>query len=221
MSAALGTAATVCNVGAGAGSYEPTDRAVVAVEPSATMRAQRPAGAAPVVAAVAEALPFAGGAFDAAMATFSVHQWEDLDAGLGELRRVARGPVAVLTGDPDRLDAFWLADYCPEVLEVESRRYPSLGAAGRGARRPGAPPGGPGARRLPRRLQRGLRRAAEALLDPGARRSCSAWSFVTTRSERFEAHWRDLADGTWERRYGHLRDRDVRGLAGARGGRTG
>ena len=40
--AALGSARTVLNVGAGAGSYEPEDRGVVAVEPSATMRAQRP-----------------------------------------------------------------------------------------------------------------------------------------------------------------------------------
>jgi hypothetical protein len=33
-------AETVLNVGAGAGSYEPVDRSVTAVEPSASMRAQ-------------------------------------------------------------------------------------------------------------------------------------------------------------------------------------
>ena len=52
---ALGDARTVLNVGAGTGSYEPPDRDVTAVEPSAVMRAQRPAGAAPCVAAAAEA----------------------------------------------------------------------------------------------------------------------------------------------------------------------
>ena len=40
--AALGDARTVVNVGAGTGSYEPRDRAVVAVEPSDVMIAQRP-----------------------------------------------------------------------------------------------------------------------------------------------------------------------------------
>ena len=38
---ALGQSATVLNVGAGAGSYEPKDRYVVAIEPSVVMRSQR------------------------------------------------------------------------------------------------------------------------------------------------------------------------------------
>ncbi|MEV8637335.1 hypothetical protein AB0395_37415 [Streptosporangium sp. NPDC051023] len=53
--AALGDARTVVNVGAGAGSYEPDDRYVLAVEPSAAMRAQRPATAVPALEATAEA----------------------------------------------------------------------------------------------------------------------------------------------------------------------
>ena len=113
--AALGEARTVLNVGAGAGSYEPEDRYVVAVEPSAAMRAQRPAGR-PAVDAVAEALPFDDDSFDAAMAMITVHQWSDLERGLAELRRVARGPVVILTFDPDAMLDFWLADYVPEVL---------------------------------------------------------------------------------------------------------
>ena len=40
--AALGNARTVVNVGAGAGSYEPRDRFVIAIEPSDVMVAQRP-----------------------------------------------------------------------------------------------------------------------------------------------------------------------------------
>jgi ubiquinone/menaquinone biosynthesis C-methylase UbiE len=101
------------NVGAGAGSYEPRDRDVVAVEPSEAMIAQRPAGAARVVQAHAEALPFADASFDAAMAVLTDHHWPDRCAGLRELRRVARRAV-VLTFDPAYTDAFWLvAEYLP------------------------------------------------------------------------------------------------------------
>jgi hypothetical protein len=53
---ALGKAQTVLNVGAGAGSYEPTDRVVTAVEPSSAMRRQRPARLPPAIDAVAEHL---------------------------------------------------------------------------------------------------------------------------------------------------------------------
>src|SRR3954451_10519599 len=74
--AALGDARTVVNVGAGPGSYEPADRWVLAVEPSATMRAQRPPGAAPALAGRAEALPFDDDAFDAAMACVTIHHWD-------------------------------------------------------------------------------------------------------------------------------------------------
>ena len=97
---ALGDARRVLNVGAGAGSYEPRDRDVTAVEPSATMRAQRPPELSTAVDAVAENLPFDDDAFDAAMATFTVHQWPDLEAGLAEVRRVTVGPIVIMTGDP-------------------------------------------------------------------------------------------------------------------------
>jgi ubiquinone/menaquinone biosynthesis C-methylase UbiE len=107
---ALSDAATVINVGAGAGSYEPEDRDVTAVEPSASMRGQRPAHLAPAVDAVAGDLPFADDSFDAAMATITIHQWPDPDQGLRELRRVSRGPVVVLTFDGDALQKFWLAE---------------------------------------------------------------------------------------------------------------
>jgi len=107
--AALGDARTVLNVGAGSGSYEPVDRWVLAVEPSATMRAQRPPGAAPAIAARAEALPLDDGAVDAAMACVTIHHWERPETGLAELRRVARGPVCV----DGFAEAFWRR---PEAL---------------------------------------------------------------------------------------------------------
>jgi SAM-dependent methyltransferase len=111
---ALGEARTVLNVGAGSGSYEPHDREVVGIEPSAVMIAQRPPGAAPAVQARAEALPFPDSSFDAAMAILSDHHWDDRAAGLRELRRVARRQVVLLTWDPRFRDAFWLTrDYMP------------------------------------------------------------------------------------------------------------
>src|SRR5918912_1125523 len=115
--AALGDAQTVLNVGAGTGSYEPPDREVTAVEPSAVMRAQRPPGAAPCVDGRAEALPFADDAFDAAMAVLSDHHWSDVPAGWRELRRVARR-VVVFQWDNVGVERFWLVrDYLPEFID--------------------------------------------------------------------------------------------------------
>src|SRR5262245_63029975 len=126
--AARGDARTVLNVGAGTGSYEPPGRDVIAVEPSALMRAQRPAGAAPCVAAAAESLPFKDQSFDAAMAMHTVHHWQDPIAGLREMRRVARR-VVVFTHDASDTGwrrRFWLTrDYLPEVADLLVGR-PSL-----------------------------------------------------------------------------------------------
>jgi SAM-dependent methyltransferase len=111
--AALGDARTVLNVGAGSGAYEPADRDVLAVEPSAVMRAQRPPDAAPAIDARAEMLPFPDRSFDASMAVLSDHHWDDRAGGLREVRRVAKRAV-VFTWDPAYVDAFWLTrDYLP------------------------------------------------------------------------------------------------------------
>src|SRR6202161_4012582 len=123
--AALGDARTVLNVGAGTGSYEPDDRWVLAVEPSATMRAQRPADAAPAIAAQAEALPLDDGAVDAAMACVTIHHWQSPETGLAELRRVARGPVVVFTFELDALPR-WQLDFLAEGLAIEQPRFPSI-----------------------------------------------------------------------------------------------
>lgn len=204
---ALGDARTVLNVGAGAGSYEPTDRAVTAVEPSASMRAQRPAHLPVAIDAVAEKLPFADDSFDASMTTFSVHQWSDLKAGLAAMRRVTRGPVAVLSCDPDELHRSWLHAYAPEMIAVEASRYPPLAAIS------GALGGTIEIKPVPIPLHctdgfgEGYYGRPERLLDPGARLANSAWSFVDASvGERFaEELGRDLNDGSWDRRYGELR----------------
>ena len=204
---ALGSARTILNVGAGAGSYEPTDRYVVALEPSATMRAQRPDHAVPALQGVAGHLPFDDRSFDASMATLTVHQWPDLGEGLREMRRVTRGPVVVLTFDGDALDRFWLADYVPELIEAERRRYPPLEVIGRllggGATVSVVP--------VPRDCVDGFTEAyfarPEAFLDEATRRSQSAWGFVDDGvEERFVERLRaDLESGAWDERYGHLR----------------
>ena len=206
ISQALGAARTVLNVGAGAGACA-ADRQVTPVEPSASMRAQRPAGLAAAVDAIAEDLPFPDGSFDAAMTTFSVHQWGDLRAGLREVRRVTRGPVVILTGDPERLRRFWLNDYAPEVIETEARRYPTVAAISEALGGPVATVVVP----VPLDCTDGFNEAyygrPEGLLDPAARLSCSAWSFVDAAvHDRFTRDLgRDLADGTWDDRHGHLR----------------
>ena len=117
--AALGDAGRVVNVGAGTGNYEPADRDVVAVEPSAAMLAQRSPDRAPAVQGVAESLPFPDLAFDAAMGTLTVHHWADLGAGLREMRRVA--PVQVFfMFDPHHTWRYWAIDYFPEALSLPS-----------------------------------------------------------------------------------------------------
>ncbi|MBN9221160.1 MAG: methyltransferase domain-containing protein [Mesorhizobium sp.] len=204
---ALGDARKVLNVGAGAGSYEPIDRMVTAVEPSASMRAQRPAHLSRAVDAVAGALPFDDKSFDAAMATFTVHQWPDLTQGLAEMRRVTRGPVIILSCAPDELNRFWLDDYAPEVIAVEASRYPTMEAIvealGGEAQVLPVP--------IPLDCTDGFGEAyygrPERLLDPGARLANSAWSFVDASvGERFVADLgRDLESGEWDRRHGHLR----------------
>lgn len=207
VSQALGDAATIVNVGAGAGSYEPLDRHVIAIEPSAAMRAQRPATHAPAIIGFAEALPLDDRSVDAAMAMITVHQWSDTARGLGELRRVSRGPVVVLAFDGDVLPAYWLNDYAPEVIAVERRRYPAISAIaaaiGTTAEVTSIP--------IPLDCTDGFTEAfygrPERLLEDGVRRAQSSWGFVGPEVEpRFvEALSADLASGRWDERYGALR----------------
>lgn len=205
--AALGDARTVLNVGAGAGSYEPTDRHVIALEPAAAMRAQRGPGRVPAIVGFAEALPLDDDAVDAAMAMMTVHQWSDLDKGLAELRRVARGPVVVLAGDGDHLPRYWLNDYAPDLIAAERRRYPAIDHI---AQRIGVEAQ---IQAVPIHLDctDGFTEAfygrPERLLDPAVRRAQSSWAFLPPGGEaRFvEALSADLDSGRWDALHGHLR----------------
>jgi SAM-dependent methyltransferase len=207
--AALGDARTILNVGAGAGSYEPSDRYVVAVEPSAAMRAQRPAGAVPALNATAEDLPFDDDAFDAAMATVTVHQWRDRARGLAEMRRVTRGPVAVLTFDGDELERHWLAAYVPELIAAERRRYPPLPAIAEVIGRTAEVLEVPIAADCVDGFTEAYYARPEAFLDPSVRAGQSAWGFVSVAATtRAVDHLRrDLESGEWDRRYGEMRTR--------------
>src|SRR6266852_966917 len=121
---ALGDAKTVLNVGAGAGSYEPDDRFLVAVEPSWIMLGQRGAGNALVVQASAMGLPFRDRSFDASMAILTIHHWPDRANGLAEMKRVTNGRCIVLTWEPPEA-AFWLTEeYLPHFLEADRELFP-------------------------------------------------------------------------------------------------
>jgi DNA-binding transcriptional MerR regulator len=205
---ALGDARTVLNVGAGTGSYEPPGRDVTAVEPSTVMRAQRPAGAAPCVAAVAESLPFADQSFDAAMAVSTVHHWRDPVAGLREMRRVARR-VVVLTFDASETvlrHRFWLTrDYLPEFAGLFAG-WPSLAGLA----------GAIGARAEPvlipwdcaDGLFEAYWRRPGAYLEDHVRRAMSVWTRVGPEAEHraVRSLRDDLASGRWTERNRDLAD---------------
>jgi hypothetical protein len=207
INSALGDVITVINVGAGAGSYEPAGKLITPIEPSASMRSQRPPGLAIAIDAVAEKLPFPDSHFDAAMATFTVHQWSNLHTGLTEMRRVTTGPIVILTCDPLLVEEFWLNEYAPEVLRTEARRYPSIDSilAALGGTNRVIPV------MIPLNCKDGFNEAyygrPEWLLKENARLSCSAWSFVNKdQTERYIQHLtRDLQTGVWDEAFGDLR----------------
>lgn len=217
--AALGNATRVVNVGAGAGSYEPSDLDVVAVEPSWEMIRQRPArrgsqGRAAVVQAFAERLPFPDGAFDAALAVLTVHHWTDRRGGLAELARVARR-VVVVTWDPAYRDSFWLTtEYLPEIVEFDLPRFPSLSelAESLGGESTSQP------LPVPHDCVDGFLgafwRRPDAYLDPAVRSAISG--FAQLPAERVESGLTrladDLRDGRWEAKFGHLRKQDAADL---------
>ncbi|MCW8138316.1 MAG: class I SAM-dependent methyltransferase [Planctomycetota bacterium] len=211
--AALGDARTVVNVGAGAGSYEPLDRHVVAVEPSDVMAAQRPPELAPALRASAHDLPLRDGSVDAAMAVLTVHHWDEgQERGVRELRRVARGPVVLLTYDAVVAARMWLqADYLPEVGELDRRTFPPLErlAAWLGGAVDVAPVP------IPRDTSDWMLGAfwahPERVLDPQARAATSGFARMPAAVvERAVSDLsRDLADGAWDARHGHLRALDA------------
>lgn len=208
ISDALGDSRTIVNVGAGSGNYEPTDRGVVALEPSSTMIAQQ-TNSIPVVRGIAETLPFRTGAFDAALCTLTVHHWSDPDAGLQELRRVSERQVLVVY-EPVVSMQFWLADYFPEVrespMELDTPTPESIGRV--------LDVVDVQTMWIPAGCTDGVAaahwRRPEAYLDPAVQRSMSMLALLPddALARGTAALGADLADGTWHARYGHLLEQD-------------
>jgi ubiquinone/menaquinone biosynthesis C-methylase UbiE len=205
---ALGDAKTVLNVGAGAGSYEPTDRFVIAIEPSLEMRKQRLANhKIPALNAKADNLPFDNSSFDASMAMVTVHHWPDMDKGLKELRRVTKNQVIIMTFDPEVLDKFWNAHYFPELIEVEKARYPSIEfikkSLGGECKVIDIP--------VPLHCVDGFQEAfygrPEAFLSKDVRAAQSAWGFLDKATEEriVKTLYDDIFSGEWDKKYGHFR----------------
>lgn len=208
--AAIGVGRSLLNVGAGTGSYEPTDRMVVALEPSQEMIGQRVQRTHRVVRGVAERLPFADAAFDASLAVFTVHHWTDREAGLRELRRVSKRQV-VLFFEPLVVHQFWAVDYFEEarVLPSEqnapSERQIREVLAVRAVQ----------AVLVPRDCLDGFGAAfwarPEAYLDPAVQAGTSWMALLPAGvlARGTERLRRDLASGRWDAKFGHLRSMDT------------
>jgi SAM-dependent methyltransferase len=191
----------VLNVGAGTGSYEPADRQVTAVEPSAGMIAKRPPGAAPAVQAFADRLPFADRSFDAAMALLTVHHWPDKAAGLAELRRVTRGPIVLLTHDPAARP--WLTEYLPALVTLDAGQMPALSDYQRWLGPVDITPVP-----VPHDCSDGFLyaywRRPHAYLDPHVRSGSSSFWALDGLEEGLARLARDLETGGWQRRHADL-----------------
>ncbi|HET6870868.1 MAG TPA: methyltransferase domain-containing protein [Solirubrobacteraceae bacterium] len=207
---ALGDALTVVNVGAGAGSYEPHDRHVIAIEPSDVMAAQRPPELAPAIRASAGALPLRDQSADAAMAILSVHHWDaEQEPGVREMRRVARGPVVILTYDAEVSGQMWLmAEYLPEVAELDRRIFPAAEVLSGWL-------GGPTRVETveipddtPDWMLGSFWAHPERVLDRAARAATSGFARMDAAivDRVVESVRRDLESGAWDRRHGHLRE---------------
>lgn len=205
--AALGDARSVLNVGAGTGSYEPDEREVTAVEPSRTMIEQRPEGAAPVVEAFAEELPFEDDSFDAAMALITVHHWNDAQAGLAEMVRVARQRVLVLTFTPTPPTELWMArDYFPRILDFHAEAMIPIDELAAMLPDTAVEPVP-----IPNACTDGFWLAIwdrpEMHLDPDVRRASSSWHHMDQDEidRGLENLAADIESGRWDERNGHLR----------------
>lgn len=204
--AALGDARSVVNVGAGTGSYEPRDREVIAIEPSAVMRAQRPRDLVQAIDASAERLPLADDSVDAALACLTIHHWSDPAGGCAEMLRVARDRVIFFGADVERTTDFWLADYFEEVLAAEAADIPpfdiSLEWLGSDARIEPVP--------IPHDCTDGFLgafwRRPHAYLDPEVRAGISTFARRPDHDlgPGLTRLARDIESGAWNERYAHL-----------------
>jgi SAM-dependent methyltransferase len=205
---ALGDARSVVNVGAGTGSYEPEDLEVIPIEPSETMAAQRSPDLARAVIAHAENLPLDDNSADAAMAIITVHHWDDIEAGIAEMRRVARKRVVILSFDVQTTTHSWIREYARRIREFD-RDFPTLEELDEWM-------GGAEITVVPSPndcvdvFLETLIGRPELVLDPVVRANCSGFARQDPAEEAaaVERLRADLESGEWDRRYGHLREMD-------------
>ena len=203
---ALGDATSVLNVGAGAGSYEPANRQVTAVEPSAEMIRQRPASNATVVQGSAEDLPYEDNSFDASMAVLTIHHWSDQAKGAAEMRRVTRGKVVFLTYDPS-FRTFWLLDYFPALVTLDEGQMPPMENYGKWLGPVEVSPV-PIPHDCSDGFLAGYWRRPAAYLDERVRAAMSSFWKLDNVSEGLRKLEADLKSGAWEQRHAGLLDLD-------------
>lgn len=207
---ALGKSSSIVNVGAGTGSYEPRDRYVIAVEPSANMISQRPRGSAPAIQATAERLPLLDNSVDAALAILTVHHWTDPQLGIAQMLRVARSRVVILTWDQGVWESFWLfRDYLPSACEFDRRRAVAISEieAALGASQTSTVS-------IPRDCADGFHGAfwqrPDAYLDPRVRAGISTYAEMSSDEidDGLKQLAADIHSGAWEKKYHQLLERD-------------
>jgi SAM-dependent methyltransferase len=200
----------VVNVGAGAGSYEPRHGHVIAIEPSDVMAAQRPPDRAPAIRASCDDLPLRDRSVDAAMAVLTVHHWDEArERGVRELRRVARGPVVIVTYDAEVSSSMWLmAEYLPEVAALDRAIFPPPEALARWLGEQATIEPLPIPRDCLDWMLGSFWAHPERVLDPQARAATSGFARMPSAVVgRVVAEVsRDLDSGEWDRRHGWLRE---------------
>lgn len=203
----VGMTDSVLNVGSGTGSYELPGRVTASLEPSATMRSQRPTVLPPAIRASAENIPFDDKSFDASLTILSLHHWPDKARGLSEMKRVSRKTIVILSYDPDALERFWLFRYLPELADIERRRFPTksfveeqLGVELQST-----------TVSVPLNCTDAFNEAfygrPESLLDPQVRACQSAWALLGPTFEKRAVMQleEEIRSGEWDLRYGAYR----------------
>ena len=199
---------TILNVGAGAGSYEPKNKYLIALEPSVEMRKQRiKMKKSPAVIGASDSIPFDDNSFDCCMSILSVHHWKDMKKGINEMVRVSKKKVIIVTFDPEHLNDFWNFEYFPEVVEVERKRYPTINTLeklfGKKLKIVKIP--------IPFNCKDGFQEAfygrPEAFLHKEVRKSQSAWGFIDKKIENriVKKLETELRNGEWDKKYGKYR----------------
>jgi SAM-dependent methyltransferase len=207
--AALGDARTVVNVGAGAGSYEPSELYVIAIEPSDVMAAQRPSTRVPAIRAGADSIPLRDKSVDASMAVLTLHHWDEAqERGVRELARVARERVVILTYDVEVSNSMWpMAEYLPEIAELDSATFPPPNQIASWLGGSVDVEAVPLSRDTPDWMLGSYWAHPERVLDESARAATSGFARLAVEvvERAVEAVRRDLEDGSWDARHGELR----------------